>query len=125
MTIVNCKLGSSYSILINDQYYIPDSGEKFITYDESNTFSPTHIYISDSLNDPSTESLKFRITRVSSKNTSSSGTTYLSTTNSSAYTPSENYNPATKKYVDDKALEISSDSVKIGYGTGKTVDMLC
>lgn len=123
--IVNYKVGSTYSILINDGYYVPDSGEKFITYDESNTFSPTHIYILDSLNDPSTESLKFRITRVSSKNTSSSGTTYLSTTNSSAYTPSENYNPATKKYVDDKASEISSDSVKIGYGTGKTVDMFC
>ena len=36
----------------------------------------------------------------------SSGQNFLATSNSNAYTPSGNYNPATKKYVDDKIKEV-------------------
>lgn len=36
----------------------------------------------------------------------STGQNFLATSNSNAYTPSGNYNPATKKYVDDKIKEI-------------------
>lgn len=49
--------------------------------------------------DGSGEKCEFYIERVSD-------TTYLSTTNTSEYTPTNDYNPATKKYVDDNSPDV-------------------
>ena len=43
----------------------------------------------------------------------STGQNFLATSNSNAYTPSGNYNPATKKYVDDKIKEIVGIGISI------------
>lgn len=47
---------------------------------------------------------------VSIKPLSSEFALFLNTENTTEYTPTEDYNPATKKYVDDKCAELDNDS---------------
>lgn len=80
----------------------------------------THVYASYSGNDPDDPASYSDglITIVNEKEFDMyAGGDFLSTTNTASYTPTGDYNPATKKYVDDTAPSIQMSSTDPGEGS--------
>lgn len=80
----------------------------------------THVYASYSGNDPDDPAnySDGLITIVNEKEFDMyAGGDFLSTTNTASYTPTGNYNPATKKYVDDRISTIQLSSTDPGEGS--------
>lgn len=98
------------------QFYL---GEEQIFSDEAGVNQPIIVHntttgpvqIGVSVSKLSEEEFSFKIVRLSNETANTNGVMFLSTKNNNTYSPTNNYNPATKKYVDDAVEDLITNAV--------------